>query len=82
MGSSYCHETRTRLTYSVAGLRDSILVSRVRCGWLEDCINHCEVGFGGLVDQYGIVVDVDDGHVDAVLHLDHAQKAQERRSRV
>jgi hypothetical protein len=82
IGSSYCHKTRTRLTYLVAGFRDSILVSRVRCGWLEDCTNPCEVSLGGLVDQHGIVVDVDDGHVDAVLHLDYAQKAQERRSKL
>jgi hypothetical protein len=25
---------------------------------------------------------MDDGHVNAVLHLDHAQKAQERRSKL
>jgi hypothetical protein len=82
IGSSYCYKTRTRLTYSVTRLRDSILVSRVRCGWLKDCTNPCEVSLSGLVNQHGIVVNIDDSHINAVLHLNYAQKAQERRSKL
>jgi hypothetical protein len=79
---SFCHyETCTRLTYSVAGLRDPALVSRVSFAWLEGCTNHCEDRLDVLVDQYGVVVDVDEGHVEAMLHLDYTHEAQKRRSK-